>query len=409
MSIRIIKLAIFFIISAPGLMGQEVPVDLDYKTLIDSLDIRIKNLDSEIPRLSAIRDANYFYKKRDLDITIFLSSYYRFLSDEDIDQAKELIESRLYVAQKRKDAYSIDFFQGYKLQLTKEIGRQRARYQYLFKDEKNFKKVFYNTLNESDENSLKRCKHLTDLALKYAREQNLETVIKYLTKYEGIIDAAIYNSTAEYDLKKLTKSESAFQKMFTPLIESDSLELIYKADSIVEHCYKYSASTSCRLDTNFFAKKKKIVIIAISDFNARKGANAELTILAGQTIIARFDTINREGIYKWHESIIVIGHFNPKSKSENVNKGEAIIDADRRLFEYIRINRIAKLGKSVKLGNTFIIPFEFENKPIGFMFNPRVKKYQYMICYTRIKNKNLTQKITKVLPPLEFEVKEKLQ
>ena len=53
-----------------------------------------------------------------------------------------------------------------------------------------------------------------------------------------------------------------------------------------------------------------------------------LATLGGQLVVARMDTLNREGIYKWHDNIIVIGHFTPDSRIDNVKKGEAIMAAD---------------------------------------------------------------------------------
>lgn len=403
MLLRIVEIVFLILYTASGVIGQETFFDPSAKNLLDSLDNRTKILEAEIPRLSAVRDANYFYKKRELDITNFLGLYYRFISDEDLDQAKEVIVSRLHASEKRRDTYSVEFYKDYQSRLTLELSKQRRRYQYLFQKEKIFKKEFYTIIKAGDEDALNRGKRLTDLALKYAREQNLENTEKYLIKYQGIIDAALYNINSEYDLKKLTGNESSFQKVFAPMIGSDSLGLIQNAGLLVEHCYEYAASTQCILDTNYFAKQRKIVLSAISDYNIRKGNNAELSGLVGQTIKARFDTLNREGIYKWHDNIVVVSHFSPSSKSENINKGEAIMDADRRLVEYIRINRIAKLSKEVKMGKTFMIPFRVDNKPSDFLFSPKIKKYQYMICYTRIENKDFTEKVSKLLPPIEFE------
>ena len=402
-SLRILEFVFLMLISTSGLIGQETFFDPSTKNLIDSLDNRTKILEAEIPRLSAVRDANYFYKKRELDMTIFLGLYYRCLSDEDLDQAKEVIDSRLHASEKRRDTYSVEFYKDYQLRLTLELSKQRRRYQYLFQKEKIFKKEFYTIIKAGDEDALNRGKRLTDLALKYARDQKLDITEKYLIKYQGIIDAALYNINSEYDLKKLTGNETSFQKVFAPMIESDSLGIIQNAGLLVERCYSYAVSTQCTLDTNYFAKQRKIVLFAISDYNIRKGNDNELAGLVGQTIKARFDTLNREGIYKWNNNIIVVSHFSPNSKSENVNKGEAIMDADRRLVEYIRINRMAKISKEVKMGKTFIIPFLVDNKTSDFMFSPKIKKYQYMICYTRIENKNFTEKVSKLLPPIEFE------
>jgi hypothetical protein len=153
----------------------------------------------------------------------------------------------------------------------------------------------------------------------------------------------------------------------------------------------------------FFALQRNVVATSISDYHDRQGNSVSLASLGGQSIIARLDTLNREGIYKWHNNILVVGHFNPSGKFDNVKAGEAIMDADRKLLEYIRINRLAKVSKDVEMGHTFLIPYHVNDAAAEFIFNPEKKKYQYMICYTRIESIFLTREISKFLPPLQFE------
>jgi hypothetical protein len=389
------------------IVGQELFLDHETKNLLDSLDNRIKSIQHLITGNSANRDVNYYYYRRDLEITTFLNQYYRAISDEDLEQAKEIIASYLNAAEKRRDDFSTEFYKNYQRKLTIEDSKQRAHYQYLFKSEKNFKNEFYKFFKENDEYSLNRCKRMTSLAIKYAREQNLDITLQYLNKYEGIINAEIYSHSSVFDVVKLTKSESSFQRVFAPMIASDSIEQIKKAGLMVENCYNYVASKVCTLDTNYFIKQRKIVENALNDYNERMGNKNKLSLLEGRTTNARFDTLNVEGIYKWNGNIVVVGLFTPKATFDNVKKGEAISDADHRLLEYIRVNRLAKLHKEVKMTGTYLMPYLVGDKIQDFRFDPETKKFQYMVCYTLIVNHSVTEKISKLLPPLKFETIEK--
>jgi hypothetical protein len=407
-SIKLRLIVIFHIILASYSFGQEAFLDPADKYLLDSLESRIKNLEQIISGLSANRDVNFYYTKRDLDITVFLSQYYHSIADENIDEAKEVIDLHLQAAEKRRDEYSIKFYKDYQSRLTTEIQKQWRHYQFLFQKEKNFENEFNKFYKVRDEYSLNRCKRMTSLAIKYARERKLDITLKYLFKYDRMVNAALISYHSEFDLDKLTRKESEFQKVFSLLISSDSLEQIKKAGLLVENCYSYVENISCALDTNYFIKQQIIVTNALYDYNQRKGNNSELSLLIGKTIKGRFDTLNREGIYKWNDYILVIGEFDPKAKFDNVKKGEAISDADHRLLEYIRINRLANLGNKVKMGTTYLIPFFNDNKQQDFKYIPELRKFQYMVCYTQIENVDLTKQICRLLPPIEFEVIDKL-
>ena len=171
----------------------------------------------------------------------------------------------------------------------------------------------------------------------------------------------------------------ALIEVFLPLVESDSLERIQEAGELVSHCYSYASSLNTRLDTSFFVLQKNVVATSISDYHDRAGNNVSLASLNGQSVVARLDSVNREGIYKWHDKILVIGHFLPSSKSEQVKSGEAIISADRKLLEYIRINRLARLGNEVRMGHTFLIPYQDDRSSSDFIFNPNKMKYWEMV------------------------------
>ncbi len=78
------------------------------------------------------------------------------------------------------------------------------------------------------------------------------------------------------------------------------------------------------------------------------------------------------------------------------------MSADKRLLEYIRLNRLAKSGKDLKMGHTYLIPFMHNDKVTEFMFDLYKNKFQYIVCYTMIENENLTRQISQYLRPLQF-------
>ncbi|MBN1598631.1 MAG: hypothetical protein JW894_10080 [Bacteroidales bacterium] len=402
--VKIILLLITSIITFSSvILGQKDLMDLSLIQCLDSLEKRIVFLERKIPHLKEIRDPDYYFARNDLDRTLFLKYYYNYLFDEDLDKAKSLIESKLKVAKKRRNDNDIDFYKEYEDKLKEEIINQQRRYQQLFAKEKNFKKEFNRFIDQNDEYSLMRAQRMTDLALKYARDKKLNSVTEYLYKYKAYASARIYDYHSQYDLQKLTSKESAFEKEFQPLVYSDSLPLIEEAGKLVRYCYDYAFSSSSLLDTAYFALKENVVSKAIHDYHARKGNSSALAGLIGQSVIASLDSFNREGIYQWNDNIIVIGHFKPDSKFDNVKKGEAILEADRTLIEYIRVNRLAKLGKTVRMGATFLIPYNDDVVPSAFLNNGEKVNYHFMVCYTRVENDHITREIRKLLPVMQFD------
>lgn len=382
--------------------GQESIMDPVTKKLLDSLDMRAGAIEKEIPRLAETRSPKYFFLKRELDYTLFLMEYHRLVFDEDLSKAEGLTVSRLKDATKRGDNDAIVFYREYRNRIQQEIINQQQRYQQLFAREKNFRKEFYRFINQGDEYSLQRAVRMTDLAIKYAEEKNLKSVVDYSKRYSSYANACLFDYYSTYDLARLTQNENSFHKSFDPLVESDSIELIKEAEQLVDHCYNYAQNTKSILDTNYFAIQRNVVRASLSDYCERKGNNVVLSTLGGQSIIARFDSLNREGVYKWHGNIVVVGHFKPDAKFDNVKKGEAIIEADRKLIEYIRVNRLAKLKKAVDIGPTYIIPFQNGEDYQDFFFNPEMKKFQYMVCYTKIESNYFTREISRLLPLLQF-------
>ncbi|MCG8701173.1 MAG: hypothetical protein MI922_24175, partial [Bacteroidales bacterium] len=164
-----------------------------------------------------------------------------------------------------------------------------------------------------------------------------------------------------------------------------------------------AAINKTKLDTNFFNLQRNVVSKAIEDYHKRNSDQALMEEYANQAVMAKLDSLNQKGIYRWNEYIIVIDEIRPSAQFVRVQKGEAIIDADNKLAEYIRINRLGKIKDNVDMGTTVLIAYQSDTGPNMFRFNPSAHKYQYMICYTRIKSDLFTKRINAYLPPLEFE------
>lgn len=386
------------------LNAQESLMDEKTRTLLDSLDHRAAHLESELPSLLENKSPKWFYKKRELDYTLFLKHYHSYLFEEELGMADKLIDSRLEGAKKRGDKDAIDFYLGYQKLIAVKKSEHQRHYQQLFAKEKNFRKAFMVFVKQGDEYSMHRAIRMTDLAIKYAEEKKLKEVQEYLNTYRNMAQAGLQDLQTDYDLKKMTDSEKIFLDVFTSLVESDSLESITEAGRLVQECFTYSKLSKSTLDTSYFTHQAKIVRTSISDYYDREGNLEDLALMEGQSILVRTDSLNRDGIYKWHDMILVIGYFTPEAKFVNVQKGEAVIQADRRLIDYIRVNRLASIGKDVSLGAATIIPFQNTETASPFKYNPEIKKYQYMICYSLVENQKVTRQITKFLPPLLFDL-----
>jgi hypothetical protein len=395
-------LLLFFALFISGLYAQESRLDQKTNNKIDSLDKRISHLESQMPKLSERRDAKYFSTKRELEMTVFLRDYESLLFDEDLEKAESLIESKLKASEKRMDQYSIDYYKKKNLEHTIIRGQQQARYQQLFEKEKNFKTEWEKFIKIGDEYSLTRALRMIDLSIKYASEKNLQETLKYLRKYKRQTEMLIFDLNNQNDLKKLTSSQSTFMNFFEPMIDSDSLETIKKAIQLVSDCYLYSSGTNAAVDTIFLAKQKIAAANAVADWNARQGISADLATLTGKAVTLQLDSINHEGIYIWKGNIVVIGSLNFNSKSDNVRKGEAIIDADRRIMDYVRINKIASVSTKAKIGNTGLLPYVIDGKPVFFVYDKKTQKWQYMIYYSFIINDQVTNQLKSFLPPMQF-------
>ena len=383
--------------------AQKELIDPYHKNLFDSLSNRIQQIEKQIPQLKQKRSHLLYFTQQELEKTRFLSAFEEYIFNEDLNEAQALAQVKKATAIKRNDEELIAFYSMYESRLIQEIQSQRDRYNQLFRKEKNFQKELNQFIKIGDEYSLLRAKRMVELAMKYALENQLNEVIGYLPNYAGIVEAEMYDFHSDFNLLQLANYKHQFDKQIKPLIESDSLSDILEAKDIVDNCYRYASFGTTKLDTNFFALQKNVVSKSISDYYARIGMQNNLSQYNSQSVIARRDSLNNAGVYRWNEFIVVIGEFTPQAGFENVKCGEAILDADYKLFEYIRINRLARLNKIFDVGTTEIIPYLTENGPRAMQYNHEQKKWQYMICYTRIKSQSLTQKVNAYLPPLQFE------
>jgi hypothetical protein len=85
-----------------------------------------------------------------------------------------------------------------------------------------------------------------------------------------------------------------------------------------------------------------------------------------------------------------------------LKKGEAILESDKMLFNYIRKQEIAKIKGDYRIHGTKFIPFKDGNELAEFIYNQDTKRWQYMICYELIENTYLTGEIRKYMPPIVF-------
>ncbi len=399
---RIIVVFIFFL--SMSAFGQDKIFEPEVKERLDSLDNRIKGLEKSVRRGRKERNAGYFSTVRELNMTRFVRAYEEYVYDEDFEAAGNLIKSQKEEAGKKHDEYLIEYYEKYASELTDIRKEKRIRYQKLFARERNFKREYKKYLGKKDEHSLKKTLRMVNLAIKYAEETSRGKTLQFLRPYRYNTEALLKDFYSPHDLKKMTKKESKYYKVIDPMFQDDSLEVVQEAVELVNDCYFYSASAKTKLDTNFFSLQKVVAANAIADWNMRQGFTAELSSLTGDAVIARFDTLNREGIYKWNDFIIVIGTVNFTSKSELVRRGEAIIDADRTLFNYMRINRVAKVkSSSAKTQGTFILPYNENGRKQYFRYDYSQDSYQYMVCYKEVINQRVTDDMSQFLLPMQFQ------
>ena len=399
----ILLLGVLSFIAHPVVNSQTTALQRGSVAFFDSLENRIDYLQKQVSRLKQTRDVSYYNQQRELDLTLFVKAYEEYVVDEDLDKARELVESRLERAEFRKDQYALKFYHRYKDDIFALIKQQRMHYQALFQKEKNFKKEFEQYTLPGTIESYRKAQRMVDLALKYARENNLTETIRYLEVFQAYTSALIFDHESAYDLATLTNNEKEFQKVFQPLVTSDSMKNIQESETLLAHCMNYGRLTNSALKEEYFKRQQLRVTAALSDKLVREGREKELARYTDQAVTAQFDTINPRGVFKWHDQIIVIDEFIPTSGIENVKKGEAIMHADKMLAAYLQKNKLCQTVSELKFGHTFIIPYKSNAKNTSFYFNTISSKWQYIACYTLIVSVEYTQRVSKFMPPLFFE------
>jgi hypothetical protein len=392
-----------------NLFCQDNSLEPKSTAFFDSLDNHIEVLQQQIPRLKQSHDISLFNVQRELDMALFIKSYEEYVVEENLFKAKDLVESRIERAKFRKDQYAVDFYNGYKDKVYNQIKYQRMHYQALFEKEKNFRKEFNAITKEETVDAYKRAQHMIGLALKYAEENNFTEAAKGLRNYSVFCEAKLFDLLSPYDLNELTQNEKNFEKVFLPLIESDSIATIKEAEKLVGYCIQYADFLKTPLNREYFEQQKLAVATAISDLLDKQGSVSGLRELTDQSLLARRDSLNPRGVYKWHETIIVISEFTPASGFENVKKGEAIINADNVLAAYLKKNKLCKSTEDLKFGYSYIIPYKSGNTASSFLYHPELQKWQYIACYTLINNPGYTREISRYMPPILFEDESQLK
>lgn len=395
----VIALLITSLVSA-----QEDEAAKKLKTLLDSLDFRIKELGLYLENNKHNRDARYFATNRELGISKFIKQFEQYIYAENLVEADRLVQSKIKLAAKRYANWEEKYYLGYASKLTKIRAEKQRHYQKLFEKEKNFRAEYYSYIEEKNEASLRRARRMVELAIQYANTQSREETLKYLHRHLNYTDALLFDLNSKYDLAQLTSGKSKFHKTFDLLVQSDSLDNIREAEALLGYCLMYSASALPAVDTNYLNRQKNVVHNAITDWTARRDISGEMEQLTGAATITRFDSLNREGIYKWNDKIVVIGNLRFSSNSEMVRRGEIILNADRTIYNYMRVNRVDKMkSNSFKTNGTYILPFNESGKTRYYKFNQGKKAYQYMVCYSSVINKKMTVNISRFLPPMQFE------
>ena len=397
-----ITLLLFLLFLSSRLFAQEGYMETATKNQLDSLSKRIEQLHKKINQFGGNRDARFFSTKRELDMTVFLREYEELIYNENLIQAQRLIDSRIKLSKKRSDQYAIKYYSDYQTQLTRLRGEKRGHYQKLFAKEKIFYKEYKGYIEPADKRAYIKTIRMLDLAIKYANEKGYNEVQNYLYKYRDYTLALMLDLESAYELEKLTDSESSYLKVYDELVEIDSLEKLQEAQLLVDQCYKYSSLARTKLDSNYFKKQKMAAANALADWNERQGISTELASLTGQAVVGRRDSVNKEGIYQWNDLILVIGSLNFDSKSEAIRKGEAIIDADKTLYNYIRVNKLSNKGTNIQMGKTYLLPVKDRDKVSYFRYDNNVQAWQYIVAYSSVISPKFTREMGRFLPPMQF-------
>ncbi len=406
----VLKISVFlFVLLLPVVSGfdqlraQESLMKTNFEHLFDSIDNRIALLQQQISQHKNNKDASYYNLQRELDLTHFVRTYEEYVMEEQLDEARELIETELKDARFRKDRYSESFLKKYEDKVYKQLKQQRIYYQDLLSKEKKFKKAYRKIVRPGTLKSYQKAERMIRLALKYANENNFQQTASYLNRYMLYNQSFIFNYNTAYDLAKLTAKEKKFEKIFSPLVESDSIKDIKEAEDLLNTCRHYSRLTRTAMDSAYFEQQNLVIATALSDILRRQGREKELEKYTDQAVKAKLDTLNPAGVFKWNDYVVVIDEFVPKSSFENVKKGEAIIHADNMLATYLNKNKLCKSISELKFGYAFIIPYQSNVKNSVFYHNKSTGKWQYIACYTAINSESYTKNVSKFMPPIYFE------
>ncbi|MBN1158451.1 MAG: hypothetical protein JXA61_03655 [Bacteroidales bacterium] len=402
-SIFLFILVVTVIAGSRRIMAQELRFRSDYGQLFDSLDQRINSLEQQIPRLKESRDVSYYGLQRELDLTIFVKAYEEYVMEEELDRAGNLVETRLKHAQLRKDQYSVEFYSRYLDLVYRQIKQQRMYYQELLAREKKFKKVYQEIIREGTPESHVKADRMIKLALKYASENNLRETAYYLQRYLLYNAAVMNNFNSPYDLDQLTARAGNFEEVFLPLVESGNIDDIQKAEELLNNCLNYSKLTGTALDSVYFDQQRLAITAALSEPFSREGKEEVAEKHTYQSKLARLDTLNLSGVFKWNDYIVVIDEFLPVSSFENVRKGEAIIHADKILAAYLMTNKLCRSVSELKFGYAYIIPYVSNVKNTSFYYNQATGKWQYITCYTSIVSETYTRNVSHYMPSIHFE------
>jgi len=386
-----------------GISAQTTRLVRGSVAFFDSIENRIIYLQRQIPKLKQNRDVAYYNMQRELELTLFVKNVEESIREEDLDNAKNIVVTRLEKAEFRREQYTIGVCRKYQDDVNLQIKQQRIHYQALFAKEKNFKKEFDRLAKAGSGDTYQKTLRMVNLALKYAKENNLAETVKYLENYKSYTEALIFDAGSSYDLASLTGSTKEFEKVFLPLVESDTIEHIRKAESLIAYCTNYARLTGSKLDSAYFSRQAFVINSSLSDLLESKGREKELERYTDHAVQARVDSLNPCGVFKWHEQVIVIDEFNPSSTMEAVKKGEAIIHADKMLAAYLKKNKLCMSEKDLSFGYAFVIPYHSDTKNSSFYFNPSTQKWQYITCYTSIIDAGYTQQVSKYMPPLLFQ------
>ncbi len=383
--------------------AQRTVTPLNHIAFFDSIDNRISSLETQIARLKQTRDARYLNAQRELEHTLFEKKANGFILDENLDLAKALVEEAIKKSEFRKDQASVKYYYNYQEKIYSLIKEQRMFYQALFKKGNNLSKQYKEWISPGNLAAYQKTTRMIDLALKYARENNLEETIKLLEMYRSRTEALIFDEQSDYDLALITSSAKNFERVFMPLVESDSLSHINEAEQILKHTINYAQMMNSPLSGEYFQKKSMLVASAMSDLLDRQGREKDLARYTDRSVVVSIDTLNPCGVFKWHDQIVVIDEFQPTSSMENVRKGEAIIHADRMLATYLRKNNLCKSDDDLKFGYSFIVPFKSLTDKSSFYFNKSNNKWQFIAVYTVVVSPSYTTNVSRYMPPLFFE------